>query len=524
MNRQSDTNPLDVAVLIAGAGPTGLTLACELARRGIACRIIDQADTYSAGSRGKGLQPRTQEVFDDLGVIDRVLAAGRPYPLIRAYDGEKVVWERYMHEHREPTPDVPYPNVLMIPQLRTEKILRDRLAEYAVHVELATALIGFEQDAEGVTATLSHAGETGQVRAAYLVGADGGHSIVRKTLGVGFQGETFETQRMLIGDVGVDGLDRAHWHTWIDAERGTLKLGLCPLPGMDVFQFTAPITTDTVPELSLAKYQQIVDESTGRSDIRLHDLSWISLYRVNIRMVDRYRVGRVFLAGDAAHVHSPAGGQGLNTGVQDAYNLGWKLGQVLMGAPEQLLDSYEEERLPIAADVLGISTRLLNRSIRGDANAYQRGTETQQLGLDYRGSSLSRDERDALHAVAAGDRAPDAACHDATGTPIRLFDIFRGPSFTLLAFGAGFTEIVPAINARYNGSVHAYAVVRSGQGAESAGIVDTDGYAHRAYGIGSDTLVLIRPDGYIGMITQQRSAGVLNEYLSQVMTAQPMLP
>jgi len=214
----------------------------------------------------------------------------------------------------------------------------------------------------------------------------------------------------------------------------------------------------------------------------------------------------------------------LNTGVQDAYNLGWKLGQVLMDAPEQLLDSYEEERLPIAANVLGISTRLLNRSIQGDANAYQRGTETQQLGLGYRGSSLSRDERAALQAVVAGDRAPDAPCHDATGTPIRLFDIFRGPSFTLLAFGAGSTQIVQAINARYNGSVHAHAVVRSGQGAESAGIVDTDGYAHRAYGIDSDTLVLIRPDGYIGMITQQRSEGALDEYLSQVVPAQPVLP
>jgi 2-polyprenyl-6-methoxyphenol hydroxylase-like FAD-dependent oxidoreductase len=510
-----------VAVLIAGAGPTGLTLACEVARRGIACRIIDQADTYFVGSRGKGLQPRTQEVFDDLGVIDKVLGAGALYPLIRAYDGEKVVWERYMSEHRQPTPDVPYPNMLMIPQSRTEEILRDRLAEYAIHVELGTALIGFEQDAGGVTATLSRAGATEQVRAAYLVGADGGHSIVRKTLGIGFEGETFETQRMLVGDVGVEGLDRAYWHTWIDAERRMLRVGLCPLPGTDAYQFTAPLATDTVPELSLATLQQIVDESTGRSDIHLHNLSWISLYRVNIRMVDRYRVGRVFLAGDAAHVHSPAGGQGLNTGIQDAYNLGWKLGQVLMGAPEQLLDSYEEERLPIAADVLGISTRLLNRSIRGDANAYQRGSETQQLGLGYRGSSLSRDERDAPHAVVAGDRAPDAPCHDATGKPIRLFDIFRGPLFTLLAFGAGFTEIVPAINARYNRSVHAYAVVRSGEDAESAGIVDTDGHVHRAYGIDTDTLVLIRPDGYIGMITQQRPEGALDEYLSQVVLAQP---
>jgi 2-polyprenyl-6-methoxyphenol hydroxylase-like FAD-dependent oxidoreductase len=512
---------LDVDVLIAGAGPTGLTLACELARRGITCRIVDRANEYFAGSRGKGLQPRTLEVLDDLGVIDTVLAEAAEYPVIRSYDGEKLVWEHSMHEHHDPTPDVPYPNVLMIPQSRTEEILRDRLTAYGVHVELGTELITFEQDSGSVTATLARAGAAERVRAAYLVGADGGHSVVRKTLGIGFEGETYETQRALIGDIGVDGLDRAHWHTWIDSETRTLKVGLCPLPGTDVFQFTAPVMTDAMPELSLATLQQIVDEASGRSDIRLHDLSWISLYRVNIRMVDQYRSGRVFLAGDAAHVHSPAGGQGLNTGIQDAYNLGWKLGHVLMGAPAQLLESYQEERLPIAADVLGISTWLLNQSARGDAKAYQRGAETRQLGLGYRVSSLSRDERGAPHAVGAGDRAPDAPCHTAAGLSIRLFDIFRSPSFTLLAFGAGMTDIVSAINECYNDSVQAYVVARSATVAGDATIVDTDGHAQRAYGIESDTLVLIRPDGYIGMITNQRSTGALEKYLSQVVAAQP---
>src|SRR5262249_23463551 len=144
------------------------------------------------------------------------------------------------------------------------------------------------------------------VRAAYIVGADGGHSFVRHALGVGFAGETYETERMLVGDVQADGVDREHWHAW--AEGRTFKIGLCRLPGTPSFQIMAPLTADEAPALSLETLQQIVDEATGRSEIRLHDLSWLSLYRANIRMVDRYRVGRVFLAGDAAHIHPPAGG------------------------------------------------------------------------------------------------------------------------------------------------------------------------------------------------------------------------
>ncbi|MDC0708022.1 FAD-dependent oxidoreductase [Stigmatella sp. ncwal1] len=503
-------------VLIVGAGPTGLTLACELARRGVHFRIIEKAPEPFAGSRGKGLQPRTLELFEDLGVLDAVLAAGMRYPPLRAYAEGAVVWEGHMHEHREATPEVPFPNPWMLPQARTEGILRERLAESGFHVEFATELTGLEQDAEGVTATLLHAGQIQQVRACYLVGADGGRSFVRKQLGVGFEGETRESDRMLIGDVQVDGLDRAYWHTWPKPGTRTLRLGLCPLPGTNLFQFMAPLGPDEVPELSLESLQKRFDTGSGRSDIRLHGLSWLSLYRVNIRLVDRYRTGNVFLAGDAAHVHSPAGGQGLNTGVQDAYNLGWKLGQVLAGAPEALLDTYEEERRPIAANVLGISTKLHQRSAQGDPNAYQRGTETQQLGLHCRGSSLSRDERATPVGLQAGDRAPDAPCHDATGSPVRLFEAFRGPHFTLLAWGASQTDLVNRLNAHPGRGVHAYTVVRPGEPSHERTLVDTYGHVHRAYGADSGTLMLVRPDGYLGWITPQSSADSLHAYLRQV--------
>ncbi|QRO01911.1 FAD-dependent oxidoreductase [Archangium violaceum] len=518
---------VDVAVLIVGAGPTGLTLACDLARRGVACRIVEKAPEYFTGSRGKGLQPRSLEVLDDLGVIDAVLAAGAPYPSLRTYAGRTVVWEGRMDEPREPTPDVPYANIWMLPQWRTEELLRARLTALGGHVELATELIGFEQDEEGVTATLLRPGGTERIRTSYLVGADGGRSFVRKHLGVGFEGETYETDRMLIGDFQVEGLDRDSWHTWADPEKRTLKVGLCPLPGTNVFQFTAPFSSDDVPELSLESFQKIFNEGSGRTDVRLHDPSWMSLYRTNIRMVDRYRVGRVFLAGDAAHVHSPAGGQGLNTGIQDAYNLGWKLGQVLAGASPALLDSYEEERLPVAADVLGISTRLHKRSAQGDPDAHRRGPETQQLGLNYRGGPLARDERDAPGRVRAGDRAPDAPCHDAAGHPVRLFDTFRGPHFTLLAFGAAHADTVSRITARYGPSVHVHTVVEPGAPTGSRSLVDTHGHARKGYDLDGDALVLVRPDGYIGLVTRAPSADSVDDYLGGFGSAgetAPVLP
>ncbi|MHA6758554.1 FAD-dependent monooxygenase [Streptacidiphilus sp. PAMC 29251] len=207
----------NTAVLIVGAGPAGLVLACELARRGVPHRLVERDERHFAGSRGKGIQPRTQEVFEDLGVIDRVRAFGGPYPPMRAYRGDEVVWEERIAELREPTPEVPYPNPWMLPQWRTGEILRERLAELGGAVELGTALLGLEQDADGVNALLAGPGPDGAerwVRADYVVGTDGGRSTVRRLLGVGFAGETREEERMLLADVRAEGIDREYWHIW----------------------------------------------------------------------------------------------------------------------------------------------------------------------------------------------------------------------------------------------------------------------------------------------------------------------
>ena len=401
----------DKTVLVAGAGPTGLTLALDLLRRGVSCRLIEASPTPFTGSRGKGIQPRTLEVFDDLGVVEPMLAAGGLYPRLRIHLGPFSMRAGSLGSTKQPTANTPYPNLWMLPQSRTEAILRERLDAQGGRVEFNTAIVNFRQSQYGVDATLS-TGET--VRADFLVGCDGGHSTVRKALGLKLEGEAIDEKPMLVADVEVDGLNRQGWHIWPFVKGGAI--GLCPLPNTTLFQLTA--RAETVG----SSVEGAVYRATGH---RVSRVAWHSNYQPAVRMVNRYRAGRVFLAGDAAHVHPPAGGQGLNTGVQDAYNLGWKLAHVMRGGPESLLDSYESERLPIAAAVLGLSKQLhQKRSIK-------RRALTDQLGLHYRGSSIS--SGNALGDLHPGDRMPDVPLADGS----RLFEHMRGSHATDFATNEG---------------------------------------------------------------------------------------
>ncbi|AGZ40242.1 FAD-dependent monooxygenase [Actinoplanes friuliensis] len=472
-----------MTVLIVGAGPTGLTLAIELQSRGVPHRIVEASSGPFEGSRGKGIQPRTLEVLDDLGVLDRFLAAGADYPALRIHlpGGD---FDRRMDELREPTPDVPHPNVWMVPQWRTGQLLTERLTELGGHVEYGVAVT----ELAGANVTLS-TGET--VAARYVVGADGGRSTIRAALGVGFEGDTYETQRMLIADVRLTGLPRDVWHVWPGDDGRSQRLGLCPLPGTDDWQLTAPHATSVEDILA-----EVAPEVT------LTHVGWTSQFRANIRMVDRYRVGNVFLAGDAAHVHSPAGGQGLNTGVQDAYNLGWKLAT----GDDALLDTYEAERLPVAAGVLGISTRLHNRH-GGDVQQAMRrdDPELQQLTLGYRGGPLADERRRQPGTLQAGDRAPDAPC-----SPSRIFDALRGPEPVLLAFDCA-PPPMPG--------VRVVRVVRPGMPTGPDTLVDTDGHAHRAYDIHHPTLFLVRPDGYVGCAADSTDLESIEAYARRISPA-----
>jgi 2-polyprenyl-6-methoxyphenol hydroxylase-like FAD-dependent oxidoreductase len=495
-------------VLIAGAGPTGLTLACDLARRGTAVRVIDRAPEFPAGSRGKGLSPRTLEVLDDLGLIGPVLDSGTTHLPFRKYQGPTVFAETDPVAGLLPTPDVPYPVGVLIPQWRVEQLLRERLAGLGVTVERGTELRGFTSDDDGVTATVGDA----RVRARYLAGCDGGRSTVRRALGLTLRGETPDVQLMAVGDVEADGLSRGGWHQWFAADGAIM---LCPLPGTRAFQVQASheLDADGAPlEPTLERFQQTFDRVAGLPGVRLHSLTWRSTYRVNVRMVDRLRVGRVFLAGDAAHVHPIAGGLGMNSGMQDAYNLGWKLGCVLADqAGPGLLDTYEEERLPIASWLLDITSKLLDTvldAIREKGGGVDAGatTELSQLRLRYPWSRLSRHAVSRTAGPQPGDRAPDAPLRGTDGRPARLFDELRGPHFTLIGLGERTAPALAAVAAGHDGA----GLVRScliGPG----GRADDGGHVTRAYG--ADALVLVRPDGYVGLVAGPDDAASVGEYL-----------
>ena len=506
-------NATEVSVLIVGAGPTGLILACDLARRGVTFRIVEKATDYAAGSRGKGLQPRSLEVLEDFGVINRILGLGQFHLPHRTYEGTTVLGDHDIHEGRHPTPDVPYASTMIIPQWRVEETLRLLLGVRDMRVELATELVAMEQNENFVTATLQKHDAQKQVRSKFLVGADGGHSFVRKSLNVGFEGETWKEERLLTGDVRVEGLDRDHWHFWPKHKDGFVAL--CPLLSTEMFQFQAQVLAAEEGKLSLGSFQRIIDERTGRTDLKLSDPTWLSLYRTNVRMVARYRVGRVFLAGDAAHVHSPAGAMGMNTGIQDAYNLGWKLDAVLNGAKESLLDSYEEERLPIAASLLGISTKLHTHTFND--RQFRRGEEVFQLGLNYHSSSLSQQKHSPSTLLKAGDRAPDAPVQDHVGNPVRLFELFRGPRFTLLSLGVHHFPGLNQVNEKFKKILQTYTIDRgtSGKSACNNQLIDDQGHFHNAYGGDDGLLFLIRPDGYIGYIGASKSIGSVDSYLEQ---------
>lgn len=447
---------MDTDVLVVGAGPSGLALGIDLARRGMDALVVEKGDGLFPGSRGKGIQPRTMEVFDDLGVLAAIRAVGGGYPVGMIWqDGERA-GEHRMFDAAEVTDDSPYNEPWMVPQWRTQEVLFARLEELGGKVAFGREATGLTQDAEGVTVGFA----TGpDLRARYLVAADGGRSTVRRALGIALTGETVDPNPTLVADVRITGLDRDNWHLFPPSADTDGFLAICPLAGTEDFQVMARFPEGTAVDLSLDGIREVVAARSHLAAQAVTQVRWASDFRPRAALADRFRHGRVFLAGDAAHIHSPAGGQGLNTSVQDAYNLGWKLGAVLRGgADPALLDTYEEERRPVASAVLGLSTSVH----RGET---RRGDATRQLGLGYRDSSLTEETRPQPGPIRAGDRAPDG-----TLGGLRLFDAFRGPHWTLLAIGVEPSE--PAT------SVHV-----------------VTGEEQPTYGRG---LFLIRPDGYVG--------------------------
>ncbi|KZT65328.1 monooxygenase [Daedalea quercina L-15889] len=526
-------------VLVVGAGPTGLVLGLTLLQNGIQVRIIDKDPIRHPGHRGSGLQPRTLEIFRFLGVLDDVLSRALSMPLRCEYKlpgGIEMLSVSEVAPTEVPTPSIPYANVMLLGQYNTEAILRSHIERLGGTVEYGTELRRFENYSDRVEATLvrrdGESEETETVACHYLVGADGAKGVVRKQLGLSFLGETRTEGDVLLGLVEIQGLGTEYWHQWGDfTSSGVL---LMPTEKPSYFSFIlvggGSYTDNPIPEKEALR--QILRQRTDRSDLVFGEFEAVSAYRPNIRMVSKFSGGRVFVAGDAAHVHSPAGGQGLNTSVQDAFNLAWKLMLVVKGlASPSLLTTYGEERLPVIDAMLRRSTVLYDAMRNSEESAWKRGGDLRQLGVNYRWSSIVVDERtpkaegpESVNpygsgndgTLRAGDRAPDASglvpAHgsEANG-PTSLFGMFRPTYHTVLLFGLPAQQveyILIAAKKNPTGLVKTVVIHPKGtSGPKAVGqpdltIVDGGGHAFAAYQVSPEkpTVVAVRPDGVVGAI------------------------
>jgi 2-polyprenyl-6-methoxyphenol hydroxylase-like FAD-dependent oxidoreductase len=504
-------HPIDV--LIVGAGPSGTVLAIDLIRRGLNVRIIDKAAHAFEGSRAKGVQPRTLEVLEDLGALDDVLAGGDTYPLMGIHIGPLTIPWRIIPK-KQPTADVPFPSTWLVPQYRTDRALHARLHALGASVEFGKELVSLAANEASVTATVQTDEGLEQIEARYVAGADGGSSKVRRLLGIGFDGSTDEQDRMIIADAVVTGLSRDRWHVW-PRGRGRF-VAACPLPDSDLFQWMIRLAPGEEPLLNREALAKRIHKETGNSRIELDDVRWTSVFRPNVRIAARYRIGRIFLLGDAAHVHTPMGAQGLNTGIQDAYNLGWKIAQALYGADDRLLDTYEAERLPIAAGVLALSTKKYEALTTLDPSSIRRGKGVQQLAISYRGGPLAPNGGNRTKTLCVGDRAPDAELIDAVGAKSRLFHAFRGPHFTAVAYGARAGAALARLEWSKTGAGLKRVLVDADGGLallRGTVLADRSHTFRRAYGVAGDALFLVRPDGYLGHLavddTLDRSWGAV---------------
>jgi 2-polyprenyl-6-methoxyphenol hydroxylase-like FAD-dependent oxidoreductase len=533
-------------VLVVGAGPVGLTAAAELRRRGVGCRVVDRLPARLPYAKAVGIQPRTLELWDRMGMVRAALDAAVPMRGQLMY----VNGAEQGRVELELPPDVPY-GFAALPQYETERILEEHLARWGTGVERGTELVSFEQDEAGVWSRLvTPSGREEEVRSRFLVGCDGAHSVVRKSLGLTFEGGAFPEEYML-ADVEVDwGLPPGYGVRAVHRRDGaTDDLLVCiPLPGNSRYRMSMLVP----PELSVRRrpdadpvahglesgrapgldHVQAVLDRLAPEPTTASELRWSSVFRISHRLVNRYSRGRVFVAGDAAHIHPPTGAQGMNTGVQDAWNLAWKLALAVSGtAGPRLLDSYDAERRPVGEEVVG---RTVRHATAGGVQADPDDRPTlllreAQLLVGYRGSPVVGEVTAGHDGPDAGDRAPD--CGGLLGPiaafPVRLFDVLRGHDGHLLLLYADDAASVEAsvrlageVGRLTHGQVGSCLVLGGEASDGGTGVPawrDGRGDFRRLYQVSGPTGFLLRPDGHVGLRQAPPGAPELAAHLCAVL-------
>ena len=499
-------------VLVVGAGPVGLMLALMLRKQGIACRIIDKMSVRQGYCKALGIQPRTLEVWDDMGIINPMINQGLCFKENRVFqDGKEI------HANPISLPELPF-GFLSLPQFKLEEILVNEVQELGIVVEQGVELVSFEQSENTVAVVLknNHTGDSETVHFSYLIACDGAHSQVRKLLGIDFEGGKFP-QYFMLADVRV---------TWDYEHPVTYRFGyhddsfentvvFVPYRGDRRFRIST-----TVPESMLAdiidgkptmKQFATILEKAVPVTVKLDDLRWSSMYQISHRIVNQYSLGRVFLAGDAAHIHPPVGGQGLNTGIQDVYNLAWKIALVLKGrAKTELLDSYHEERHPVGLDVVHRTHERMQAKHHADSDAHYALLVNSQTLINYQDSSLSKGQVLSDKACKPGDRAPDVSMlkRDIFNFPVRLFDVLRGHKFNLLVYTDSEAVLGVAESLQHKLGVFMETSLIAPQGFQPENttlplLTDLDNNFKATYQMKPGNACLVRPDNYIAWCSEQ---------------------
>jgi 2-polyprenyl-6-methoxyphenol hydroxylase-like FAD-dependent oxidoreductase len=518
---------IDTPVLVCGAGPTGLMLACQQARFGVGFRLIDRNPGPSLTSKAMVVHARTLELYAQLGLAEEAIAAGQRAEAVEFHAGGRYAAQLAVGDIGAGMS--PYPFVLALGQDANERLLSAWLARRGIAVEWNTTLTGLAQDAAGVTARVATPAGESTIRAGWVAGCDGAHSAARHSAGIGFPGERY-AQEFFVADIDARGaLDHRHLNVFIGADGFHL---LFPMAGEKRYRLIGIIPAP-LRERADTRFEEIAAAVTPflTPGFTIDALHWWSRYRISHRVAERFRAGRVFLLGDAGHIHSPAGGQGMNTGLQDAANLGWKLAFASRGlAGETLLASYGAERERVAqrlvattdrAFTLAVSPNRFARLARGvvAGRALARLTRiaalrrlafrtVSQIGIRYRASPLSREVGDFDDSpVRAGDRLPWLHLNLAGegGANADLHARLGGEGLHLLLMGAAPDDVARAqawaAAAPWPARCH----------------VATDDVHNRAAleraGLAVPLIWLVRPDGYLGLVARNFDTAALTDWI-----------